>query len=88
MLAILLFTLLSAKIHCISLVLVCNLPVTRWGHCNISENTKLVNSQSLLLTTGLYGENTLCLHSSFCWVCSCEGTRRASDWICTLRGAC
>lgn len=54
MLAILLFTLLFAEIPCTSLGLVWlgHLPVTHWGHCDISENTEVVNSQSLLLAPG------------------------------------
>lgn len=61
MLAILLFTLLFAEIPCSNLVLLWlgHLPGTHWGHCDISANTKLVNSQSWLLAPGSCWWNSL-----------------------------
>lgn len=62
MLAILWFMLLSAENTpcqpCTGLT-VGHLPVTHWGQRNISENTALVNPQSLFFTTELYWENTI-----------------------------
>lgn len=91
MLAILVFTLLSAEIHCISLVLVWLLVI-----CLLSTGVTVTSQKTLnwwihkvcSLLQDYIGRTLYSLLCSFCWVCSCKGTRRATVWICTLKGTC